>query len=370
MKLLLTSAGSLVAQNVLDVLDYPGFSRRSLVQVVGTNSVPEAAGNFLCDRCYLVPPTLDAEYPARMRDILRAESPDLILCGRDEDTYALAQLKSESPDLPGTLPIGSPHAALIGLDKWQTSLFAGRHGLPFAESFMPGESGDGAALEAFCRRVGYPLVAKPSRGFGSRGVCFIRDANDAQLMAQQPGYVFQEYVGDPQVLDEYFASLQGPPPLFTHFKEPGYSVSNTIIAPNGDIAPIVILDNQTMFGYSILNTLIADTTIEAITINYARALFLEGGTGSMSVQLRQDRHGAWKAVELNLRTTGGTAARFLRGMDEVYLIAKAFVPHVAFPEMRPTGADECDQVVRQYHSHPILNTQVAALKRSGVWSRS
>ena len=370
MKLLLTSAGSLVAQNVFDVLNYPGFSRRALVQVVGTNSVPEAASNFLCDRCYLVPQTLDTEYPARMRDILRAESPDLILCGRDEDTYVLARLKSEHPDLPGALPIGSPHAALIGLDKWQTSLFAGRHGLPFAESFMPGESDDGAALEAFCRRVGYPLVAKPARGFGSRGVCFIRDATDAQTVVQQPGYVFQEYVGDPQTLNEYFASLQGPPPLFAHFKEPGYSVSNTIIAPSGDIAPICILDNQTMFGYSILNTLIADTTIELITIDYARALFLEGGAGSISVQLRQDRHGAWKAVELNLRTTGGTAARFLRGMDELYLIAKAFVPHVVFPEMRPTGADECDQVGRQYHSHPIPNAPVAALKRSGVWSRS
>ena len=78
MKVLLTSVGSLVGQNILDVLEYPGFSRRSLMRVVGTNSVPDAACNFRCDRCYLLPLTATAEYSARMREILLEESPDLI----------------------------------------------------------------------------------------------------------------------------------------------------------------------------------------------------------------------------------------------------------------------------------------------------
>ena len=69
MKVLLTSVGSLVGQNILDVLEYPGFSRRSLMRVVGSNSVPDAACNFRCDRCYLLPLTATAEYSARMREI-------------------------------------------------------------------------------------------------------------------------------------------------------------------------------------------------------------------------------------------------------------------------------------------------------------
>lgn len=103
---------------------------------------------------------------------------------------------------------------MIGLDKWQTWLFAQKHALPFAESFMPGQSGDGAALAAFCRRVGYPLISKPARGAGSHGVCFVRNADDAQAMARRPEYLFQEYLGDPRSLEPYFASLLGPPPLF------------------------------------------------------------------------------------------------------------------------------------------------------------
>ena len=370
MKVLLTSVGSLVGQNILDVLEYPGFSRRSLMRVVGTNSVPDAACNFRCDRCYLLPLTATAEYSARMREILLEESPDLILCCRDEDTLALSQLKSQHPELPGTLPVAEPRAALIGVDKWHTWLFTRKHSLPFAETFMLDQSGDKAALETFCRQVGYPLIAKPTRGAGSRGVCFVRDAHDAQAMAQRPHYVFQEYIGDPRGLEPYFEALQGPPPLFAQFTNAGYHVCHTVISPRSDIAPIAVTENHTEYGHTTLNRRIFDSTLDALTVEYARALFLEGVAGPMSIQLRQDRNGAWKALEINLRATGGTLARFLRGMDELYLIIKAFVPGASFPELRPHGIDGCEQVARQYYSYPVFDSEVSILKRSGVWSRS
>jgi carbamoyl-phosphate synthase large subunit len=370
MKLLLTSVGSLVGQNILDVLDYPGFSRRSLMQVIGTNSLPEAACNFRCDRCYLVPPSAGADFSARMRDILLEESPDLILCCRDEDTYVLSQLKSRQPKLPGVLPLASPQAALIGLDKWQAWLFARKYALPFAESFMPGQSGDGTTLEAFCRRVGYPLIAKPARGSASRGVCFVRDADDARTMALRPGYLFQEYLGDPKSLDAYVATLQGPPPLFAQFTSAGYHVCHTIVGPGGEIAPVGITENQTEHGHSISNRQVLDPKLDALTVDYARAFFLEGGTGPLTVQLRQDRSGDWKVLELNLRATGGTLARFMRGVDELYLIVKAFVPDASIPELSPLGSDGCEQVIRQYYSYRISDSEVAMLKQSGVWSRS
>jgi hypothetical protein len=369
MKLLLTSVGSRVGQHILDVLDYPGFSRRSLVQVIGTNSLPGAACNFRCDRCYLVPLTAAAEYPARMRDIVRDESPDLILCCRDEDTYALSQLKSQHPELPGALPVGKPRAALIGLDKWQAWLFAGKHRLPFAESFMPGESGDGAALEAFCRRVGYPLVAKPTRGAASRGVCFVRNPGDAEVLAQLENYLFQEYIGEPRALEAYFATLQGPPPLFAQFTDAGYHASHTIIGPSGNIAPVVVRENHTVFGKTNLSRRIVDPTLDALALDYARALFLEGGTGPMNVQLRQNRDGVWNALEINLRTNG-MLNLFLMGVDQLGFIINTFVPGASFPELRPHNADRCNQVSREYYSYQVFDSNVSILKNSGSWSRS
>ena len=217
MKLLITSVGSLVGQGILDVLECPGRSRRGLVTVIGTNSLADAPNNFRCDRCYLAPQTTaDAAFAARMRQILAEESPDLILCGRDEDTLAVSRLKADDPSLPGVLPTGKPEAATIGLDKWQSWLFARKHGLPFAETFMPGVSGDDAALERFCREFGYPLIAKPACGFGSIGVQFVRDADDVRQVVQREGYLLQEYLGDPQPLQAYFAAFEDLPPLFAH----------------------------------------------------------------------------------------------------------------------------------------------------------
>ena len=369
-KLLLTSVGSRVGQHILDVLEYPGFSRRSLVQVVATNSLPDAACNFRCDRCYLVPLTAAAEYPARMQDILRDEFPDLILCGRDEDTYALSQLKSQHPELPGALPLGPPRTALIGLDKWQTWLFARKHRLPFAESFMPGQSGGGAALDAFCRRVGYPLIAKPTRGAASRGVCYVRNACDAEVLARRKNYLFQEYVGEPRALEPYFATLQGPPPLCAQSTDAGYHASDTIIGPSGDIAPIVVRENHAVSGDVMdWSRRVVDPTLDALASDYARAMLLEGGTGPMNVQFRQNCDGLWIAVEINLRTNG-LLNQFLMGVDRLGFIVNTFVPGASFPELRPHNADRCDQVQLQIYSYQVFGSDVSILRNSGVWSRS
>jgi carbamoyl-phosphate synthase large subunit len=366
LNLLIPAVGSVVGQNILNVLDYPGFSRRALVRVVGTNSIADAPSNFRCDRCYLVPETASADHPARMRDILREEKPDLILCARDADIYALAELKAHDSAVPGRLPIGSPHAALIGYDKWQTFLFARRHQLPFPDSFAPGESGDAAALMEFCRRVGYPLVAKPRRGFGSLGVYFLRNADDAAAMAR-PDYLLQEYLGDPRALEEYCASLVGPAPLIAQAPNAGYHATWTMIAPDGALAPIMATDQPLFHGYAVENRRVLDPDLHAITVAYARALHLEGGSGPLNIAFRRDRRGAWSVPEINLRNTGGTLSRFLLGHDELYHIVRAFAPGFPFPELCPMS-DEPPNVVRKlYSAHPLNDSAITMLQETGTW---
>lgn len=366
LSLLITSVGSAVAQAILDVLDYPSCSRRALIRLVGTNSVVDAPTNFRCNTCYLVPETLAADYPARICEILRAEKPDLILCGRDADTFALAELKESDPTLPGALPIGSARAALIGNDKWQTFLFARRHKLPFADSFAPGESGGGAALAEFCRRVGYPLVAKPRSGFASRGVYFVRNAEDAETMAR-PDYVLQEYLGDSRELEQYFASLVGPVPLFTQAPNPAHHSGWTMITPDGALAPIMVTGQTMLNGAASATSLVDSPDLQSILTAYARALFAEGGTGPLNVGFRRDRDGAWSVLEINLRNTGSTLSRFILGLDELYHIVQAFAPGFDFPEMRPLS-DETPKLIRRlYFSHPLHEEAMSTLKKTGVW---
>jgi carbamoyl-phosphate synthase large subunit len=371
MKLLITSVGSLVGKNILDVLEYPGLSRRHLVSVIGTNSVADSANNFRCDRCYLVPQTASGDdYHKHLREILLKECPDLILCGRDEDTLALSELRERQPNVPGALPVGTPRSALIGLDKWQTFQFARKHGLPFAESFRSGDAERAESLDAFARRVGYPLVAKPVRGFASRGVHFVRDAGDLKMLAQRDGYLFQEYLGDPKSLEPYFESLRGPPPLFTGTRDPGHYSAQTVIAPNGNLAPVLVTFNPLELGQSKSFTRVRDPELDALTVAYARALAAEGALGPVNVAFKKDRRGEWNVQEINLRNSGTTAARFLMGMDEIYLIARDFAPGVPFPEVRPPGSDTCDRVIRDVVAIPVHAAPVSTLNETGVWSRS
>src|SRR5688572_1736688 len=366
LNLLVPAVGSVVAQNILNVLDYPGFSRRALVRLVGTNSIAAAFSNFRCGRCYLVAETASADHSARMRDILREEKPDLILCARDADTYALAELKARDSALTGRLPVGSPPAALIGYAKWHTFLFARRHGLPFAASFPSGESGDPAALTEFCRRVGYPLVAKPRRGYATRGVYFVRNAEDAAPMAR-PDYLLQEYLGDPRELEAYCASLGGPVPLITQAPNAGYHATWTMIAPDGALSPIMATDQIFAHGYAVENRRVVDPDLCAITVAYARALHLEGGSGPLNIAFRRDRHGAWSVPEINLRNTGGTLSRFLLGLDELYHIVRAFAPGFPFPEMRPTFHEIPNVTHKLYSSHPLPDSSIKTLQDTGIW---
>ena len=368
LKLLITSVGSLVGKNILDVLEYPGLSRRASLQIVGTNSVADAPNNFRCDRCYLVPETAAADYGERVRDVLSKERPDLILCGRDADTLALSRLRAEGAGFHGALPVGTPASALIGLDKWETWQFSRRHGLPMAESFVPGRSGDAAAFDAFLDRAAYPLVAKPVQGFASRGVYFARNAADVRALAQRKGYLFQEYLGDPQVLQSYFESLSGPPPLYAQPPRAGHYSCQTVIAPDGTVAPAFVIYVHLEYGMALSSKRVENAELDELTVTYARALAGEGVAGPVNLAFREDRHGRFKLQEVNLRNSGSTLARFILGMDELYLIARAFVPEVSFPELHPSASERSDHISKFLTVYAIPHSHVETLKTAGVWS--
>jgi hypothetical protein len=57
------------------------------------------------------------------------------------------------------------------------------------------------------------------------------------------------------------------------------------------------------------------------------------------------------------------------GLDELYLIARAFVPHAAFPEIRPPASDTCSYVVKNAVAVAVADFPVSKLQETGVWSR-
>lgn len=331
LKILITSVGSLVGQNILDVLESPKMNRRHLVEVVGTNSIAGSANNFRCDSCYLVSNTAEKSFKNQIIDIIEREKPDLILSGRDEDTETMVRIRDEYPELNCNLPYGKVETLTSALNKWKTWLFTNKHNLPYADTFYPGKTGDKSDLKDFINRNKYPLIAKPVQGFASKGVYFVRSWQDIEYISKFSGYIFQEYLGRGEELEEYFKKHNGPVPLFSHAPNIFHHSCHTVIHPDGSFDPIFISRNEHDSGVTIGFKRVKHKELEELTVRYVKAIHSEGGFGPVTVQFRKNRLGAWKSQEMNMRTNGNTYPRFLMGQDDLGLIIKALLPGKKFP---------------------------------------
>ena len=149
-RILITSVGSLVGKNLLDVLDFEMLNRRHLVYLIGTNSINDSPNNFRCDKFYSVPNTSSDEFVNKMIDIIENEEPDLILNARDVDTNVVTEIVENNPKLKGVTPYGNKNSLSIGLDKWKTWVFSQKYKLPFASTFVLNKSGGMQGIKDVC----------------------------------------------------------------------------------------------------------------------------------------------------------------------------------------------------------------------------
>ena len=362
-RILLVSGGSLVGQNVLDVL----ADRRASVELVATNSVCTGVFLFDFDAVYLTPETAGAPaaFERRFSEILALEKPDLVIPCRDEDVAFLAGYKERRPEEARGFLCGNHVTAEAACDKWLSWQFSADHGLPFVPTIV---TPAGAQAETFAREHGFPLVVKPRRGFASRGVYFV--FNEAQLRraATRDGHVIQKYLGDPSTLEKYLRDINEiGVPLFHSFHGVTHSI-NVFIAPDGSPAGNFCSRNMNRNGTTNMRlerhesddaTALGEQCIHA----FANA----GWRGPMNIQCKQTPDGRLVICEFNGRAGGGTAARALMGYDEIGLALRTF----AGKELKPAGQS------RRASLHVLRRTidtvpqpeDVARLTRDGHWRR-
>ena len=260
--------------------------------MVGTNSLAASPNNFRCDKCYLVPKSNNDSFKEVILKVIDEEAPDLVLSGRDEDTELMVRIMEEHGGMRAKHPYGSIKTIIAALNKWETWRFSQRHGLAFAATYVVGKSGDLNGLYEFAAIHGYPLIAKPIEGFASKGVFFVRNDKEAEQLAGLPDYMFQEYLGQPDAMDEYFTKMAGPVPLFAHAPGIFHHSCHTIMSPDGRIDPVFISRNEHDSGVTVGFRKVEHEELEKLTMAFATAVLKEGGWGPMTVQFRQDRNGA------------------------------------------------------------------------------
>lgn len=359
-RLVITSVGSLVGQNILDALE----GRRCNTEIVGVNSTAEAASNFRCDRTYLAPPAARAdEYRDRLALILRDERPDLVLAGRDDDLLALAQLKETQPQLGRSLPVGPHRIALVLHDKWASHEFARARGLPYVDSAA---ADDLPAVEQLIADYGYPLIAKPRIGDGSRGVRIVFDEAQRVAIARLPGYLLQGYLEPEADLLAWKDLARNGTPLF-HAPRLQMIACQAVIDPDRHVRGLICTVVELVMGRLERTYRLDDPGVLDVARRWAEALAAEGWVGALNLQGRRDRSGTFRVFELNGRFTGGSSARTQLGFDEVGLLIEAFTGE-ALPPHPPAG--RADIVTKSLSDFPMSSADIEKLQAEGHWQRA
>lgn len=360
--LLVASVGSLVGQNILDMLD----GRRGAVRLVGTSSLPEEPRLYDCDAVHLAPPTADrAAFGARLLEVMEAERPDLVLVGRDEDVRAMAALAEARPDLAPRMTVGGLEAAEMMLDKLETFRFAQAHGLPFADSAVPGRDGDLAEVRALAARHGFPLIAKPREGFASRGVALVLEAAQLEAYAGAPGWMFQPMLDAGPDFAACLPDLRRGLPLCWSLPANFTWIHQAIVAPDGRVHD-VLNRAEIVMGRAEYCEPADEPGLLEVGRAWTRALAGAGWRGPLNVQCKRTPAGEFVAFELNGRLTGASSARALQGFDELGLLVEAFcgpgrLPSFAAPPRR--------RVWKGLRDRALDEDVAAALRARGVWRR-
>jgi hypothetical protein len=366
MKLLITSVGSLLGQNILDNIE----SRRNLIQVTGLDASPQNPRNFRCDSVYIVPETDSPEFEGAFTKIVEKENPDFILPGRDGDSIFLSDFKKNNPSLyHNKIPLGSSFIPRIVLDKYETYLFCKKNNLAFADSLLFSNQTKIDLLHDFIRKHGFPLLVKPAKGFGSNGVYFAINEEQLLELSREGEILIQEYLGDPERILKFKNEFKKGIPLFFQVPEKEQYAAQVIIDPNGGLSNVFITINSMVLGRAEQIKQIDNPDIEKLVISYSEVFFKNGWYGPLNLQLKQDKGGNWKVFELNSRLTGTSSARSLLGFDEFGKLAELFIPSFRIPNLSSNSKIN-GHVVKYLSDNLLLDENVDTLNRLKIWQKS
>lgn len=150
---------------------------------------------------YTVPLVLDPIYIEAIERIVEKENISLIIPTIDDELMLWAQKREYFAAKGVTVSISPPETVEICNDKWKTSTFFQRHGLPFPATYR---------LEDLRYTMNYPLFIKPRNGRGSVNSYIIRNKRELDFFVDYvPDPVIQDYLQGKEFTVDAFFSNQG-----------------------------------------------------------------------------------------------------------------------------------------------------------------
>jgi len=255
----------------LKMVNYP-------VRIVASDSNPFSAGFFMSD-AYEVLPEIDSKlYITRLLEIVTKHKINVLMPSSGYDIYQYSANKEKLLKL-GALPVVSDIKTMkICRDKIQTfNYLSKKFELPFT------------TLD-YKKVKGFPLIAKPRYGKGSKGIVKINNENELKYVSfNSENLIFQEYL-------------------------PGTEYSIDVLS-DMECEPIVAVPRvrvETRAGISTVGTIVKDENISETCKSIAKFLKIRG---PCCIQMKESNDGILKIVEVNPRMGGGTIFAALAGAN-------------------------------------------------------
>ncbi len=228
---------------------------------------------------------VDAFVTELLRTCLATEI-DVVVPTVDAELAPLAAARTRFRDAGIQLLLASQDALTTALDKWTLMRALSGH-VRIPESALVDRAFDAKALA-------YPVLAKPRRGSGSRGIIVARKPADLAGLPCDGSYLVQEYL-------------------------PGAEFSLDVLARrDGSVAAVVPRERlRTDSGIATVSRTVADRDLIDTGARAAKAV---GLTGIANVQCRRDRAGEPAVIEINPRVPGTVGLTVTSGVNMPALV--------------------------------------------------
>lgn len=273
MNVLVPGAGGPAAIGAIKSLKMCGFDGK----IIATDCNPLSAGFYLADKHYVLPQASAPDFFTVAKEVIEREHIDAILPTSGFDIFPYSRHREELKAAGITAVISDIEVLEICNNKWETYNRLKEHfDLPLT------------SLDY--RDIGLPCVAKPRLGKGSRDIFVCRDVEELEYTSSnRQDLIYQEHLPGAEYTLDVLSDLDGTPLL-----------------------AVPRLRIETRGGVSVKGRIVLDPKIQKLGMDIADVV---GLIGPSCIQVKQDREGILKLVEINARMGGGTIFTTLAGAN-------------------------------------------------------
>ena len=260
--------------------------------IVGIDMEPLAAGFSLVDKYYQTPRTGDPGFFERLEVLGHDEAIKAVyVCSPNELEWFASQKKNWESNHDSIFFVNPLPVVRIGSDKLKTVEFLRDEGFCFPDTVL---ASDDIGVERLIAKHGFPLIAKPRRGFSSRNVFLVDSREKIRAAATLvPDLIVQRYLPDEQ--SEYTAA--------------------TLSGADGKVRALIVLRRDLIQGTTYRTELIEDPEFDRQVIQIVETL---GAVGPCNLQFRVI-DGMVYVFEINPRFSGTSGIRYLYGFNDCEL---------------------------------------------------